>query len=282
MNDNGLPQLIGRKRERELLLACLNAGVNVLIEGPVGVGKTRLAQEGANALNRSVIRVDGDERYSEEKLAGWFDPPAVISRGYVREAFCPGPLYLAMDQGAILFINEINRMPDGVQNILLPTLDENILEVPRVGAVKGAPGFQLVATQNPKEFVGTSLVSEALRDRFELLTLDYQSFEEEEAIVGQLTGITDVELIREAVFLTRSTRSHPLVRRGASVRAAASLTLIASRLHGSDALMRAAEVALPSRIEFKDDLEGDQRLHLVQFLEDLDKKKDLKLRRRSG
>jgi MoxR-like ATPase/Mg-chelatase subunit ChlD len=273
MNDRALPPLVGRDREFELFVACLNAGRNLLIEGPVGVGKTRLAQEGARVLKRSVIRVDGDERYSEEKLAGWFDPPAVISLGYVQDAFQPGPLYQAMSRGALLFINEVNRMPDGVQNILLPALDENILEIPRLEAIRAAEGFQVVATQNPKEFVGTSLISEALRDRFELLTLDYQSFEEEEAIVAQLTGLTDTVLIREAVFLTRSTRSHPLVRRGASVRAAASLVLIASNLSGNDALSRAAEMALPTRVEFQDVLEEDQPRRLGQFLEDVVKKK---------
>ncbi len=80
MTKNGLPLLIGRDQELELLPACLKAGLNLLIEGPVGVGKTRLAQEAARAMNRPTIRVDGDERYSEEKLTGWFDPPAVISR----------------------------------------------------------------------------------------------------------------------------------------------------------------------------------------------------------
>jgi MoxR-like ATPase len=61
MNDSALPPRIGRDREFELLVACLKAGRNLLIEGPVGVGKTRLAQEGARVLNRSMIRVDGDE-----------------------------------------------------------------------------------------------------------------------------------------------------------------------------------------------------------------------------
>ncbi len=282
MNENGLPKLIGREREFELLLACLTAGVNVLIEGPVGVGKTRLAQEAARAMNRPIIRVDGDERYSEEKLAGWFDPPAVIARGYVPEAFRPGPLYVAMSQGALLFVTELNRMPDGVQNILLPALDENILEIPRVGTIRAVKGFQVVATQNPKEFVGTSLISEALRDRFEVLTLDYQSFEEEEAIVAQLTGLRDTLLIKQAVFVTRSTRNHPLIRRGASIRAAASLALIASKLEGEDALKRAAELALPTRIEFKEDLEEDPQLRLFHFLEDVIKKKALNLKQSSG
>jgi MoxR-like ATPase len=61
MSDDLLPPPVGRDREFELLVACLKAGRNLLIEGPVGVGKTRLAQEGARVLNRPMIRVDGDE-----------------------------------------------------------------------------------------------------------------------------------------------------------------------------------------------------------------------------
>jgi MoxR-like ATPase len=88
MTDSALPLLVGGGREFELLVACLYAGRNLLIDGPVGVGKTRLAQESAKVLNRSMIPMDGDERYSVEKLGGWLDPPAVISRGYIQEVSC--------------------------------------------------------------------------------------------------------------------------------------------------------------------------------------------------
>ena len=46
MTDDGLPLFIGRDQELELM-ACLKAGLNLLIEGSVGVGKIRLAQEAA-------------------------------------------------------------------------------------------------------------------------------------------------------------------------------------------------------------------------------------------
>ena len=172
-------------------------------------------------------------------------------------------------------------MPDGVQNILLPALDENVLQIPKIGSIRASKGFQVVATQNPKEFVGVLLVSEALRDRFELLSLDYQTFEEEEAIVAQLTGLSDTLLIREAVFLTRSTRNHPLVRRGASVRAAAAMTMIAHELGGNETLARAAELALPTRIEFKEDMEENPKSFVIQLVEDTLKKKAPKLNRSS-
>ena len=83
-------RLIGREREMRLLLAALGAGRHVLIEGPVGVGKTRLAEEAAARLGRQVVRLDADERFSEEKLTGWFDPPLVIESGYTDRAFPTG------------------------------------------------------------------------------------------------------------------------------------------------------------------------------------------------
>ena len=78
MTNNGLPLLVGRDKELELLLACLKGRAQPADRRTGGCGEDRLAQEAARAMNRPTIRVDGDERYSEEKLTGWFDPPAVF------------------------------------------------------------------------------------------------------------------------------------------------------------------------------------------------------------
>lgn len=269
------PALVGRSEELALLLAALSCGRAVLIEGPVGVGKTRLAEEACVRLGRAVVRVDGDERYGEEKLTGWYDPPAVMRSGYTEAAFRPGPLYRAMHEGAVLFINELNRLPEGVQNVLLPALDEGRLELPRSEPLMAAPGFLVVATQNPREFVGTALLGEALRDRFELLELGYQDFAEEEEIVRRLTGVGDDLLVKQAVFIARSTRIHPRVRRGASVRAAASIAALAQRLGGGEeGLAQAARLALPTRIELNDELdENGGSAAFAEFLADVLKKK---------
>jgi MoxR-like ATPase len=112
--------IIGRTKELEKALAAVKSGKHLMIEGPVGVGKTVLAVAVAKYLRRPVLRVDGDERYTEQKLSGWFDPPIVLEKGYVHEAFIPGPLTNAMREGGVMFMNEMNRMPEGVQNILLP------------------------------------------------------------------------------------------------------------------------------------------------------------------
>jgi len=263
--------LVGRTAEGDQIRACLEAKRNVLLEGPVGVGKTHLALSVTQQLGKKVFRVDGDNRYSEQKLSGWFDPPTVIKKGFTADAFVPGPLVEAMQTGGVLFINELNRLPEGVQNVLLPAIDERIIIVPRLGEIRAKPGFLVIATQNPKEFVATSHLSEAILDRFELVVLDYQSEDEEVAIVAkQIEGVqlgkSDAKILpRVSVLLARMTRNHPKVRRGASVRAALSVAEIAAVLIKGgqkleDAFLAAALMALPTRIEIEHEADSERSI----------------------
>ena len=249
--------IVGRGEELAMSLAILASGRNLLLEGPVGVGKTTVALAVCRHLGRRTIRVDGDERYTESKLCGWFDPALVLKQGYADATFTAGPLVQAMREGAVLFINELNRMPESVQNVLLPSLDERFLVLPQIGDVRAAAGFQVIATQNPVEYIATGHLSEALRDRFEHVALRYQSAEEELAIVRAAAACTPADPVEEAVAIVRATREHPKFKKGASIRAAIAMVLIARHLTGPDALVRAAQAALATRVELKDDVENN-------------------------
>ncbi|HJX04434.1 MAG TPA: MoxR family ATPase, partial [Thermoplasmata archaeon] len=247
--------IVGRDKELEKALAAISSGKHLMIEGPVGVGKTILAVAVARHLGRPVFRVDGDERYTEQKLSGWFDPPVVLEKGYIPEAFIPGPLTSAMREGGVLFMNEMNRMPEGVQNILLPAMDESIIEIPKIGTIQAKVGFVVIGTQNPREFVATTALSEALSDRFELLLLDYQPEEEEVEIVRRNIPNAPDELIARATWIARRTRSHANIRRGASVRAAMSIAKLAPTLSSDmfEGVRKASQMALPTRIEMREE-----------------------------
>lgn len=238
-------QLMGRDRERTQLEKALRRGHNVLIEGAVGVGKTHLVKCVLQDLKKDFERVDGDSRYTEQKLTGWFDPPLVLKRGYTEAAFIAGPLLEAMQKGKILFINELNRMPEAVQNILLPAMDERQIMVPKIGEVKAKAGFVVVATQNPREFTATHALSEALLDRFDMITLGYLPLDIETEIVSRAFDLETGE-IKRIVELVRATRDHASIKRGASVRAALA---IADLVHGGISLEDASLMALPTRIE---------------------------------
>lgn len=251
--------VVGRDTEVENLVHCVRAGKHVLLEGPVGVGKTFLVTAVADLLGKEVVRVDGDSRYTEQKLTGWFDPPTVLKKGYGKESYFDGPLSQAMRNGSLLFVNEMNRMPEGVQNVLLPSLDERRLDIPRIGVLEAKAGFAVIATQNPREFVATSHLSEALLDRFELISLTYQNEQEEREILKGATsysakGGASNELLEWSLQLVRATRHSALFKRGASIRAGISLYDIAQSMGGSwEHFLRAALISLPTRVELSEE-----------------------------
>jgi MoxR-like ATPase len=250
-------KIIGREEELGKALAAVSANKHILFEGTVGVGKTVIAMALANHFSRRFYRVDGDERYTEHKLTGWFDPALVIAKGYSRETLIPGPLTQAMTEGSFLFINELNRMPEGTQNVLLPAMDERQIIIPKIGTIKAKPGFLIIATQNPEEFVGTSRLSEALEDRFVWVRLDYQTETEEQKIVEKETGCKNQDVIVIAVKIARKTRENSDIRHGASVRGAIDITELIQRLSENltlnvDVWTRVAIMALATKIELQD------------------------------
>ncbi len=251
--------VVGRERTLRKLILGKTAGKHIIIEGPVGVGKTTLAHAVAAYFDQGFIRIDGDERYTESKLVGHFEPPLVVEKGWVWDAFVPGPLTLAMKNGSILFINEANRLIEGTQNVLLPSMDEGILILPKLGVVNAKEGFLVVATQNPESYIGTTVLSEALKDRFVWIKLDHQGFEEELEIVKKKAQIGDEDnLIAEtAAKITRATRNHSDIRRGSSIRGAIDLAKILSLVSSMnlETVSEMAIMTLATKIELEDGVE---------------------------
>jgi MoxR-like ATPase len=248
-------KIIGRQDLITQCLAADKADKHMLIEGQVGVGKTTIASAITNFLGRSFFRVDGDERYTSAKIVGWFDPPVVLKNGYTRDTFVPGPLVETMETGGVLFINEINRMPEATQNTLLPVMDEGQLHVPKLGTINAKNGFRIIATQNPEASVGVTPLGEALRDRYVWLYLDYHTEAEEKEIVHINTRVEDKEIVELAVAITRATRDYTDIRRGASVRGAIDITSLYTQLPGEGYKVweQAAIMSLVPKIELHDD-----------------------------
>lgn len=215
--------VVGRQIETRSILTTMAAGKHILLEGPPGTSKSTLLRLIAKTAGIPFYIVEGNIDLTPAKLVGHFNPAKVMSDNYRPEYFEKGPLTRAMEKGGILYIEEFNRMPADVSNVLISPMEEGELFVPRYGSVKAVTPFTVIAAQNPYDDVGTVRVSRAFMDRICLIKMNYQNENEEQNIVRSMTGVDDSEIIEPAVKIIRETRNHPDIKQGASIRAGIDL-----------------------------------------------------------
>jgi MoxR-like ATPase len=213
-------QVVGRRRELELVQAALASGAHILIEGPPGTGKSTLLRRVAESRHTEFVLVEGSAELTPARLIGSFDPALVLEAGYRPENFSDGPLVRALREGGLLYVEELNRVPEETINVLLTVMSEGEINVPRLGRIAADASFRLVAAMNPYDSVGTSRLSMALYDRTCRISVGYQDAEHERQIVALVAPRAKPALVAEAVALARATREHPDLRWGASVRGA--------------------------------------------------------------
>ncbi|MHA1685759.1 MAG: AAA family ATPase [Candidatus Heimdallarchaeaceae archaeon] len=212
--------IVGREEELELMFRAIARSIPIVLEGPVGTGKTEMAKTLAQCLSRPFIRVDGDDNLTAVKLKGWYDPPLVLEKGFSRETFIPGPLTAALEQGGIFFFNETNRAPSETINAVLSALDEKLITIPQLGTIKAAEGFLPIFAFNPEDTIATNPLPRAFNDRCIWIHVDHQSLEEMKQIVALRTKSSDNLLIQLSCEIVQETLHHPELESGSSVRGA--------------------------------------------------------------
>ncbi len=184
-----LDEFIGQEAFKERLRIVIEAAQargepldHVLFSGPPGLGKTTLAGILANSMDAQFRITSGPALERPGDLA------AVITN---------------LDEGDVLFIDEIHRLPRTVEEVLYPALEDFALDI----VVGKGPAARSIRLDLPRfTLVGATTrlgrVSSPLRDRFGFVDrLDYYEDDDLRRIVERSAAIIGVETTTEGAAL---------------------------------------------------------------------------------
>jgi holliday junction DNA helicase RuvB len=201
-----LDEFVGQRGARENLRVFIQAAKSrgealdhVLFFGPPGLGKTTLAQIIAREMGVGFRATSG---------------PVIAKSGDL------AALLTNLEDGDVLFIDEIHRLAPAVEEILYPAMEDRALDLmigegPSARSVRiDLPNFTLVGATTRQ-----GLLTTPLRDRFGIpVRLQFYTVDELERVVARAAGLLRLELTADgAQEVARRSRGTPRIAGGCAI-----------------------------------------------------------------
>jgi MoxR-like ATPase len=187
--DNGFeiePKYIGQRRLMEIAVATLATDRALLLLGVPGTAKSWVSEHLTAAISgHSNLLVQGTAGTAEDSIRYSWNYARLLSEGPSLAALVPSPLFKGMQEGSLVRIEELTRIPSDVQDTLITMLSEKVLPIPELATeVQATRGFNVIATANDRDR-GVNELSSALRRRFNAVVLPLPSSLDEEVRIVQ-------------------------------------------------------------------------------------------------
>ncbi|RVT92419.1 Holliday junction branch migration DNA helicase RuvB [Sphingomonas crocodyli] len=200
LRPKSLDEFVGQKAARDNLRVFIEAARqrgdaldHVLFFGPPGLGKTTLAQIIAKEMGAGFRATSG---------------PVIAKSGDL------AALLTNLEDGDVLFIDEIHRLQPAVEEVLYPAMEDRALDLmigegPSARSVRiDLPRFTLVGATTRQ-----GLITTPLRDRFGIpVRLQFYSVEELEKVVSRAARLLDLPISQDgAMEVARRSRGTPRI-----------------------------------------------------------------------
>jgi MoxR-like ATPase len=188
--DSGVPitpKYVGQRRLMEIAVATLATDRALLLLGLPGTAKSWVSEHLAAAISGdSTLLVQGTAGTGEEAMRYSWNYALLLAKGPTREALVASPVMHAMEQGALIRLEELTRVPADVQDTLISLLSEKTLPIHELGVeTRARRGFNMIATANNKDR-GVNDMSSALKRRFNTVVLPTPETLDEEVSIVQM------------------------------------------------------------------------------------------------
>ncbi len=166
---------------------------HVLFYGPPGLGKTTLALIIANEMNANI---------------------KVTAAPMIEKSGDLAAILTNLEEGDILFIDEIHRLSPAVEEILYSSMEDFRIDI----IIGSGPAAQTVKIDLPRfTLIGATtragMLSNPLRDRFGMsFRMNFYSSDELSQIISQASNKLDKEIIKDAAFeIAKRSRGTPRI-----------------------------------------------------------------------